>query len=112
MHVGLTEGARDIRKATAVQYGNTGVGEECREQEDGYSQHNNETGVTVQEMPVPVVRRDLHGRRSKQPPCKEDLHSGSYPALKQMPVKSELLLAKKPFILTISSAHLQKCAVI
>lgn len=112
MHVGFTEGARDVRKATAVQYGDAGAGEECREQENGYSQHNNKTGVTVQEMLVPVVRRDLHGRRSKQPPCEEDLHSGSYPALKQMPVESELQLAKKPFILTFFSVHLQKCVVI
>jgi hypothetical protein len=71
MHVGLTEGARDICKAMAVQYGNAGVGEECREQEDGYSQQNNEAGVAVQEMPVPVVRRDLHGHRSKQPHVKK-----------------------------------------
>jgi hypothetical protein len=84
MHVRLTEGARDVHKATAVQYGDAGVGEECCEQKNGYSQHNNETGVAVQEMPVPVVRRNLHGRRSKQPPREEDLHSGSYPALKQM----------------------------
>lgn len=112
MHVGLTEGARDVRKATAVQYGDTGVGEECCEQENSYSQHNNETGVTVQEMPVPVVRRDLHGCRSKQPPCEEDLHGGSYPALKQMSVKSEIPLAKIPFILMFSSFPLQKCAVI
>lgn len=112
MHVGLTEGTRDVRKAMAVQYGNAGVGEECCQQEHGYSQHNNKTGVTVQEMPVSVVRRDLHGRRSKQPPCEEDLHSCSYPALKQMPVESELRLAKKPFILTLSSGYLQKCVVI
>jgi hypothetical protein len=82
MHVGLTKGARDVCKAMAVQYGDTGVGKECREQENSYSQDNNKTGVTVQEMLVPVVRRNLHGRRSKQPPCEEDLHSGSYPALK------------------------------
>jgi hypothetical protein len=41
MHVGLTEGARDVCKTTAVQYGDAGVGEECCEQENGYSQHNN-----------------------------------------------------------------------
>jgi hypothetical protein len=103
MLVGLTKGAGDVRKAMAVQYGDTSVGEESRQQENGHSQNNNETGVAVQQMPVPVLRCDLHGCCSKEPPCEEDLHSGSYPTLKQSSVQSVLPLAKKPFILTFYS---------
>ena len=79
----LTEGARDVHEAMAVQYGDARIGKECCKQQDSDGHHNNKTGVPVQQMLVLVVGADLHGCRSKQAPREEHLDSGSHPALKQ-----------------------------
>ena len=78
----LTEGARDIHKAMAVQYGDTCTGKECCEQQDSNGHHNNQAGVPVQQVLVLVVWGDLHDCCSKQSPREEHLHSSCHPALK------------------------------
>lgn len=77
----LTKGARNVCEALAMQYVDARAGEERCKQQHSESQHNHKSGVTVQEVLVPVVGSDLHSSGSKQPPRREYLCSGSHPAL-------------------------------
>ena len=113
----LTEGARDVHEAMAVQYGETRIGKECCDQQDSNGHHNNKTGVSVQQMLVLVVWADLHDCCSKQSPREEHLHSSSHPALKHaghicVLASEQLVFRKASYVLEITDKtwyhHLQK----